>query len=83
MFQERIANIDTMDKDAETALLLLLNRKLADDWTLEKYGDRNILFYWEKNCIPQDDILQKDILKDFHDHKTAGHPRELQTYNAV
>ena len=27
--QERIANIDTMDKDAETALLLLLNGKLA------------------------------------------------------
>jgi len=43
--QERIANIDKMDKDAETAFLLLLNGKLADDWTLEKYGDRNILFY--------------------------------------
>jgi len=43
--QERIANINTMDKDAETALLLLLNGKLTDDWTLEKYGDCNILFY--------------------------------------
>jgi len=43
--QERIANIDTMDKDTEMALLLLLNGKLADDWTLEKYGNRNILFY--------------------------------------
>jgi len=55
--QERIANIDKMDKDAETALLLLLNGKLADDWTLEKYGDRNILFYREKNYIPRDDLL--------------------------
>jgi len=81
--QERIANIDMMDKDAETALLLLLNGKLADDWTLEKYGDRNILFYREKNYIPRDDILRKDILKDFHDHETAGQPGELQTYNAV
>jgi len=81
--QERIANIDKMDKDAETALLLLLNGKLADDWTLEKYGDRNILFYREKDYIPWDDILLKDILKDFHDHETAGHPGELQTYNAV
>jgi len=81
--QERIANIDKMDKDAETALLLLLNGKLADDWTLEKYGDRNILFYREKNYIPRDDLLRKDILRDFHDHKTAGHPGELQTYNAV
>jgi len=50
--QERIANIDKMDKDTETALLLLLNGKLADDWTLEKYGDHNILFYREKNYIP-------------------------------
>ena len=27
--------------------------------------------------------MRKDILKDFHDHETAGHPGELQTYNAV
>jgi len=32
------------DKDTEMVLLLLLNRKLTDDWTLEKYGDCNILF---------------------------------------
>jgi len=32
------------DKDTEMVLLLLLNGKLADDWTLEKYGDCNILF---------------------------------------
>ena len=27
--------------------------------------------------------MRKDILKDFHDHETAGHPGELETYNAV
>ena len=48
--QERITNIDTMDKDAETSLLLLLNGKLANDWTLEKYGDGNILLI-EKRTI--------------------------------
>ena len=72
-----------MDKDAKTALLPLLNGHVADDWTLEKYGNRNILFYREKNYIPRDDLLQKDILRNFHDHETAGHPGELKTYNAV
>ena len=55
--QERIANIDAMDKDAETALLLLLNGKIANDWTLEKFNERNILFYQGKNYIPKNDLL--------------------------
>jgi len=36
-----------MDKDAETALLLLLNGHTTDDWTSENFEDRNILFYQE------------------------------------
>ena len=55
--QERIANIDAMDRDAKTALLLLLNGKMADDWTLEKYNEKNILFYQGKNYIPKNDSL--------------------------
>jgi len=43
--QQRIAEVNSMDKDAETALLLLLNGNTTDDWTLEKFEDRNILFY--------------------------------------
>jgi Integrase zinc binding domain len=30
-----------------------------------------------------DQELRQDILKLFHDHKTAGHPGELETYNLV
>jgi len=72
-----------MDKNAETALLLLLNRHTTNDWTLEKFEDRNILFYQGRNYIPLDKELRQNILKTFHDYKTAGHPGELQTYNAV
>ena len=72
-----------MDKDAETAILLLLNGHTTDDWTLEKFEDRHILFYQGHNYIPQDKELRQNILKTFHDHETAGHPGELQTYNAV
>jgi len=72
-----------MDKDAETALLLLLNGHTTNDWTLENFEDRNILFYQGRNYIPLDKELRQNILKTFHDHETAGHPGELQTYNAV
>jgi len=81
--QQRIAEVTSMDKDAETALLLLLNGHNTDDWTLEKFEDRNILFYQGRNYIPLDKELRRNILKTFHDHETAGHPGELQTYNAV
>ena len=26
---------------------------------------------------------QQDIAKMFHDHKTTGHPGELETYNVI
>jgi len=81
--QQRIAEVTSMDKDTETALLLLLNGHNTDDWTLEKFEDRNILFYQGRNYIPLDKELRQNILKTFHDHETAGHPGELQTYNAV
>jgi len=81
--QQRIAEVTSMDKYTETALLLLLNGHNTDDWTLEKFEDRNILFYQGWNYIPLDKELRQNILKTFHDHETAGHPGELQTYNAV
>ena len=33
--------------------------------------------------IPKDEELRKDITKMFHDHPTAGHPGELETYNSI
>jgi len=40
--QRQIAEVDSMDKDAELALLLLLNGHIADDWTMEKFKDHDI-----------------------------------------
>ena len=42
-----------------------------------------ISFSIEKRIIFLETTSGKDILKDFHDHETAGHPGELQTYNTV
>src|ERR1700689_1885989 len=36
-----------------------------------------------KNYIPDDLILQRDMVRMFHDHETAGHPGELEMFNSV
>ena len=41
------------------------------------------LFYKGKSYVPKDNNLLRDIVKMFHDHETAGHPGQLETYNAV
>ena len=87
--QKHIANCKDMDRDMTEALMLLLEQKPAtlkndlEDWTLEKVDDKNVLFFKGKNYIPQDNELQRDIAKMFHDHETAGHPRELETFNSI
>ena len=87
--QNRIAECKDMDKDATDALIMLLDQKSTslrtglEDWTTEKFGDKNVLFFEGKNYIPKDETLRRDIAKMFHDHETAGHPGELETYNAI
>ena len=53
------------------------------DWTIKKFERRDIVFFKGKNYIPQDNTLQRDITKMFHDHETAGHPGEVETYNTL
>jgi hypothetical protein len=87
--QQRIMNCSDMDQDATDALTYILDhgsstlRHDLDDWTVEKINDKNILFYKNKNYIPKDLDLRRDIAKMFHDHETAGHPGELETFNAI
>ena len=87
--QQRIANSEPMDKDAIDALNTLLEqgsttvKNQLEDWTTEKYNGRNILFFKGKNYIPHDETLRRDIARMFHDHETAGHPGELETFNAI
>jgi hypothetical protein len=87
--QNWIMNCTNMDKDATDALSYILDygsstiRHDLNDWTLEKVDGKNVFFYKDKNYIPKDLDLRRDIAKMFHDHKTAGHPGELETYNAI
>ena len=87
--QDRIANSRNFDFDVKNALEMLLEKgpnmlqNDLEDWKLEKHNGQNVMFYKGKNYIPNDMELWRDILKMFHDHETAGHPGELETYNSI
>ena len=61
--QNQIEESDDMDKDAMEALATLLNQgnttlvNNAKDWTMEKFNNKNILFFKGKNYVPRNDKL--------------------------
>jgi hypothetical protein len=87
--QKKIANAKSMDYDAAEAIKELLKqgpreaKKDLMDWKVEEFEGENILFYKEKNYVPIDAELRREIVWRYHDHPTAGHPAELQTFNVV
>ena len=80
--QQRISLSTDLDSAATETAPTLMTTGLKD-WTIDKTNNRNILFYKGKNYIPRDIALRRDIVHSFHDHKTAGHPGEIGTYNAI
>jgi len=75
--------------DAANAIKILLekgprelNSKL-EEWTTEQFKGKNILFYQGRNYVPNDLELRKHIVHKYHNTITAGHPGELETFNAV
>ena len=90
--QDKIANADDLDQQAIDALNSLLNDTLTapsplkndlQDWSFTKENGHRFLFYKNKTYVPRNIDLRREILQNFHDHETAGHPGELGTYNAV
>ena len=87
--QRRIANMHNHDDEVTKALTTVLEqgpytlRRELDNWTIEKFENKDIIFFKGKNYIPHDDNLRWNITRLFHDHETAGHPGELETYNAI
>ena len=90
--QDKIANADDLDQQAIDALNSLLNDTLTtpsplkndlQNWSFTEENGHRFLFYKDKTYVPRNIELRREILQNFHDHKTAGHPGELGTYNAV
>jgi hypothetical protein len=78
--QKKIADAKSMDYDAAEAIKELLEqgpreaKKDLMDWEVEEFEEENILFYKEKNYVPIDAGLQREIVQRYHNHLTAGHP---------
>jgi len=87
--QERILNGKELDIDVKNAMETLLQegptslKNDLEDWKLEEVDGKKTIFYKGKNYIPKDQELRRDVVKMYHDHETAGHPGELETYNSV
>jgi RNase H-like domain found in reverse transcriptase/Integrase zinc binding domain len=87
--RDRITENKEYDFDVTKAIELLQEngpttiQNDLEDWRIEEVDDKKTIFYKGKQYIPKDQELRRDILKLFHDHETAGHPGELETYNSV
>ena len=65
-----LKTLQAMDEDLPTQF-----RSRLSDWSY----DTGILSYQGRIYIPNQDNLQLDLVKKFHDHQTAGHPGYLKT----
>src|SRR6204780_4517697 len=87
--QTRIANSKKWDFDVVDAIDSLLGkgptsiRNDLEDWRIEEKEGQRILFYKGRNYIPDDLTLRREIVQMFHDHETAGHPGEIETFNSI
>ena len=86
---ERILNGKELDIDVKNTIETLLQegptsmKNDLEDWKIKEVNGRKTIFYKGKNYIPKDQELQRDMVKMYHDHETAGHPGELETYNSI
>jgi Integrase zinc binding domain len=87
--QERILNGKELDLDVKNTIETLMEegptnlKNNLQDWKIEEIDGQRTIFFKGKNYIPKDLELQQDIVKMYHNHKTAGHPGELETYNGI
>jgi RNase H-like domain found in reverse transcriptase/Integrase zinc binding domain/Integrase core domain len=87
--RDRITKNKEYDFDVMKAIELLQEegpisiQNNLEDWKIEEVDNQKMIFYKGKQYVPKDQEFWRDILKLFHNHETAGHPEELETYNVV
>ncbi|CAA7268818.1 unnamed protein product [Cyclocybe aegerita] len=85
--QKAIVESEDYDEDAADALTRLKSSTvpiaISDDWTVEYFDNKPLLFYQGKAYIPKSHDLRRDIVQRHHDSVLAGHPGELETFNKV
>ena len=70
--------METLLQEGPTSL-----KNNLEDWKIEEVDGKKMIFYKGKSYIPKDQELRQDMVKMYHDHETAGHPGELETYNSI
>ena len=51
------------------------------EWRINKdLKGETIIYYKEKKYVPRNMELRRQLLKEYHDHETAGHPGVATTY---
>ena len=70
--------METLLQEGPTSL-----KNNLEDWKIEEIEGRKTIFHKGKNYIYKDQELRQDVVKMYHDHETAGHPGELETYNSI
>jgi RNase H-like domain found in reverse transcriptase/Reverse transcriptase (RNA-dependent DNA polymerase)/Integrase zinc binding domain len=87
--QEQILNEKELDLDIKNTIKTLMEegstslKNDLQDWKIEEIDGWKMIFFKGKNYIPKNLKLWWDIVKMYHDHETAGHPGELETYNGI
>jgi hypothetical protein len=87
--QEQILNGKELDLNIKNAIETLMEegptslKNDLQDWKIEEIDRWKTIFFKGKNYIPKYWELRRDIVKMYHNHKMAGHPGELETYNGI
>jgi RNase H-like domain found in reverse transcriptase/Integrase zinc binding domain/Integrase core domain len=87
--QEWILNGKELDLDVKNTIETLIEegptslKNDLQDWKVEEIDGQKTIFFKGKNYILKDLKLWRDIVKMYHNHKTARHPGELETYNGI
>ena len=70
--------METLLQEGPTSL-----KNNLEDWKIGKVNRKKMIFNKGKNYISKDQELRQDVVKMYHDHETAGHLGELETYNLI
>ena len=83
-FADQINNATNNDVTAQNIIMLLNDEenpltKTITDWKM--IGTQ--LFKDDKQYIPENINLRRELVKMFHDSTSGGHPGQLETFNKV
>ena len=82
--QDQLSSGLSLDNYAQKLIKdLEMDSPSTEHWTFLQNKEALALFFKGKQYVPADIELHCQILRMYHDSRTAGHPGILETFNAV